>query len=88
MLVLDYDAILDNNANFYKTLNTYDKIFSNYLTVVYRIGDRINRVKAKTIDNKDIDNKVFIQVDRNIVNADSIYLEFDFRNYNYIINLK
>ncbi len=88
MLVLDYDAILDNNANFYKTLNTYDKIFSNYLTVVYKINDRIYRVKAKTIDNKNIDNKVFIQVDRNIVYANSIYLEFSFRNYNYIVNLK
>lgn len=88
MIILDYDSTLDNIANFYQTLNTYDKIFSNYLTVVYKVNDQIKKEKAKIISNNNIDNKVFIEVDRDIVYASEIYLQFDFRNYNYIVNLK
>lgn len=88
MLVLDYDSILDNSANFSKSLNTYDKIFSNYLTIVYKINDQIKKTKAKIISNNNIDNKIFIEIDRDIVYANEIYLQFDFRNNNYIINLK
>ncbi len=88
MLILDYDALVSNDANIYKTFNTYDKIFANYLTVVYKVEDTIKQEKAELIDSKDIDNKVFIAVDRNIVRADEIYLQFDFRNNNYIVNLK
>ena len=88
MMIIDYDAIVNNDNNFYKSLNTYDKIFGNYLTVVYKIGDKIKREKAIIKDSKEIDNKLFVEVNREIVNADQIYLQFDFRNNNYIVDLK
>ena len=40
------------------------------------------------LDSNNIDNKLFISVDRDITSADEIYLQFDFRNDRHIVNLK
>lgn len=88
MIILDYDAFIDNEANYYSNLRTVNNIFGNYMTIVYKIGNKIKSEKAIMLDSNDIDNKLFISVDRDITSADEIYLQFDFRNDRHIVNLK
>lgn len=88
MLILEYDALIDNNANYYNSFRTLNNVFENYITIVYKNGNKIKSEKAVILDNNNIDGKLFIEVDRDITSADEIYLQFDFRNARDIINLK
>lgn len=87
MLVIDYDAIIYDGNRFYEILNTYNKIFENYLTVNYRIGNREYSSNAKIVTKSNVDNKIFIIIDRKITKADAIYLVFNFRNDEYVVSL-
>ncbi len=87
MLELDYDSVIYEDNKFSKTLNTYNKIFEHYLIVNYEILGRKYSVNAETIAKSDVDNKIFVLVDRKINNATNINLEFNFRNDSYIVNL-
>lgn len=87
MLVIDYDGTIYDNNQFYETLNSYNKIFENYLTVNYHILDREYSSPAKIVAKSNVDNKLFIIIDRKITRADSIDLIFNFRNDEYIVSL-
>lgn len=87
MLEIDYDSVLYEDNKFSKTLNTYNKIFENYLVVNYEILGRKYSTSAKTIARSDVDNKLFVLVDRKITSATDIDLEFNFRNDVYHVSL-
>ena len=87
MLEIDYDSTLYEDNKFSKTLNTYNKIFEHYLVVNYEILGRKYSTNAKTIAKSDVDNKLFVLVDRKITNATDINLEFNFRNDVYNVTL-
>ena len=44
-------------------------------------------INAKPIAKSDVDNKLFVLVDRKIANATDIDLEFNFRNNVYCVSL-
>lgn len=88
MLVVNYTGVMYDDANFTKTFNTYNKIFTNYATVVYQIGNKEYRESVSVVALSDVDGKVFIEMDRRILNATSISLYFDFRNEKYEVVLK
>lgn len=87
MLEIDYDSTLYEDNKFRKTLNTYNKIFEHYLVINYEILGRKYSTNAKTIAKSDVDNKLFVLVDRKITNATDINLEFNFRNDVYNVTL-
>lgn len=88
MLVVNYNGTIYDDANFTKTFNTYNKIFANYVTVVYNIGNKEYRDPVTIVSMSDVDGKVFIEIDRRIMNASSISLHFDFRNEKFDVALK
>lgn len=88
MLVVNYTGIMYDDANFTKTFNTYNKIFSNYATVIYKIGSKEYKEPVNIVAMSDVDGKVFIEIDRRIMNATNISLYFDFRNEKYEVPLK
>lgn len=87
MLVVDYKGTMYEDAKFTQTFNTYNKIFENYCTVKYRVYNRDYSMNASVVANSDVDGKIFITMERNLVNASSIYLLFDFRDNKYEIPL-
>lgn len=87
MLEIDYDSVLYEDNKFSKTLNTYNKIFEHYLVINYEILGRKYSINAKPIAKSDVDNKLFVLVDRKIANATDIDLEFNFRNNVYCVSL-
>ena len=88
MLVVSFKGTMYEDANFTKTFNTYNKIFANYATVVYYIGNKEYRVPVSVVSLSDVDGKVFIEIDRKIMNATRILLHFDFRNEKFDVALK
>lgn len=87
MLVVDYKGIVYEDANFTKTFNNYNKIFENYCTVSYVLFNKGYSTKAKVVTNSDVDGKVFIVMDRKLVNASEITLYFNFRDNQYEVPL-
>lgn len=87
MLELDYDSTIYEGNKFSETLNTNNKIFENYVTVNYTLVNKTYSVKAQVASSNEVDNKVFLLVDRKILNADSIELVFNFRNDTYRLML-
>lgn len=87
MLIVDYSGTMYDDANFIKTFDTYNKIFSNYATVVYKIGNKEYNDPVSVVSMSDVHGKIFIEMDRKIMNATSISLHFDFRNEKFDIPL-
>lgn len=88
MLIIDFKGMMYDDANFTKTFNTYNKVFANYVSVIYKIGNKEYNETANIVSMSDVDGKVFIEVDRRITNASSISLHFDFRNEKFNVALK
>lgn len=88
MLIVNFNGVMYDDANFTKTFNTYNKIFASYATVVYKIGNKEYRDPVSIVSMSDVDGKVFIEMDRRIIDATSISLRFDFRNEKFDVPLK
>lgn len=88
MLEVDYKGLIDENANFLRTFNTYNKMFRNYAKIRYILYNKEYIIPATIVTNSDVDNKVFFEVPRGLYNANTIELYLDFRDYLYIIPLK
>lgn len=87
MLVIDYKGTMYDDAKFTQTFNTYNKIFENYCTIKYRVYNRDYSLKANVVANSDVDGKIFITMERNLVNASSISLVFEFRDNKFEVPL-
>ena len=72
--------------------NKADLIIDNNLTREMFIGYENETSefysKVKLVSKEDIENKAFINVDRNIINAKKIYIDFCFRNETYTVIIK
>ena len=88
MLILDYKANVYEDANFYKKFNTLNKIIENYAYIGYENETSEYYGKVRLVTKEDVENKVFINIDRKIVNAKKIYIDFCFRNETYTVVLK
>lgn len=88
MLVVSIDSIESDNAVFTKTFNTTNKIFSNFCFISYRIGNKKYSTKAKIVSGSNVDDKVFINIDRKIYKASDISLIFRFRDQTFTVPLK
>lgn len=87
MLVVDFKANIDNEANILQTFNTTNKIFKNYANIKYTINDVDHVIPATIVSNSDVDSKVFFEVPRNIIRASSVQLCIDFRDELYVYKL-
>lgn len=87
MLVIDYKGIMYDDAIFTKTFNTYNKIFENYAIVSYTLYNKSYSSKVNVVSNSDVDGKIFINVDRRIMNATKISLLFNFRDQTFEVPL-
>lgn len=88
ILKLSVDYVDKSNLN---TKNFYD-FFSKFGIIEYKINDNLyiqssnfEQLKSKKVDNK---NNIYIGVNSNIINADSINLVFNIRDSKYVYILK
>ena len=88
MLVIDYEGIIDEDAEFLKNLNTYRKIFDAFTYIRYTHNNILYLEKIDMVPTGEVDDKVFALVDRRIITATNIEIIFYFRNNTYVIKLK
>lgn len=88
MMVVDFKGSFYEDSNFTKVFNTYNKIFANYAYLRYKVYSNEYYDKVEMLMDYDVSGKVFIRVDRRIMNASQISLEFKFRNNTYVVELK
>ena len=88
MLVVDFKGKIHEDAKFTKTLNTYNKVFSNYTYLEYSVYNTRMFEKVEIVPQSDVEDKLFFLVDRKILESNYINLTFQFRNNTYVIALK
>ena len=88
MLALDIDGLMYDEAKFTKTFTTYNSIFEGFAYINYIENNREYTEKVSIVPLSNVENKVFLLIDRRLLNADSINLIFRFRNNKYIVPLK
>ena len=76
-----------DDAYFTKTFTTLNDVFANYATVIYTVGTKEYKEKGVLVSKENVDNYVFLQVNRRIKQARDVKVKFDFRNQKYYLNL-
>lgn len=88
MLIIDYNGYIYDDANFTKFFNTFNKIFTGYGRIRYKVDNEDHYSDVEVVDNSDVSGKLFAYVDRDIYKATSIYFELCFRGTQYNFPLK
>jgi hypothetical protein len=88
--ILKLNVNYSNKSNL--NINTFYDFFSKFGVIEYKIGEKLynqnsnfEELKSKKIDNK---NNVYIGINSNISQADSINLIFNIRDSKYVYTLK
>jgi len=87
LFVLEYAMFLDWNKNF-GSAKDEKTFFENFLKIKYKINEDSYYIRHIDIVKVGIDNKLFISVPNNVLNATEINVILTFRNFNYIFELK
>lgn len=88
LLVLDYDFDLDKDTSYAKHLKNDLSFFEDFITVKVGNDNEFEEYNVIDITPKNLNNKIVLQVDGNIVNEDKIDLLITIRNKRYTINLR
>lgn len=88
LLVLDYELSLDKNTSYYKEIKKDSLFFKQFAKVRTTKNKKTTTYNIKDLTPNDIKNKVVLQVDSDIKQADSIELLITIRNKEYIVKLK
>ena len=88
LLVLDYDYTIDSNSIYYKTYQSIDTFVDNFFKVQYAISNGIVTSRLSNVTPQNVNDKIILQVDSDVKNADIINILITVRNSRYIINLK
>lgn len=86
LLILDYDLFLDQNS-YYKKENNQN-FFNDYATIRYTVNNQSITSQTKVVNPINYSEKIALQVDSLIRNAQTIDLYITIRDQRYIISLK
>ena len=88
LVVMDYDLTLDNTAASYININEINAFVENFWQIKYTINDNEKIVSVKNVTPTNLKNKLVVQTDGNVMNADKIDLLVTIRNRCYDISLR
>ena len=87
LLVLGYNLTLDENIPYMDITRTYRSIFSDFTKIEYEVNGTIYTAATTVVNPNLYNEKVIIEVPREINDADDIDLIFTVRNVSYRINI-
>jgi len=87
LLVLDYEFILDKNAQYYRTKQKATSFAEDFFKVRYYFNDGLVIKDLKNVTPDSINNKLVLEVPYEIKEANQIDLYITIRNKTFIINL-
>ena len=88
LLILDLKSIIDEDANFYKKFNNINKFMENYATVQYSTSARFKEQAASLVEDDFINDKVIIEVNRDLLKSSIINLFLNFRDEKAKVSIK
>lgn len=88
LIVLDYELSLDENASSYTNINGIASFANSFLEVQYNHLGETQKTSVKYVNPPRLKDKLVLQVDGSIINADTIDLLITIRNRSYSIKLK
>lgn len=88
LLVLTYDYDLDKETSYAKHLKNEKSFFKDFVTVRVSNNNESEEYSVIDITPKDLKDKIVLQVDGNIINAEKLDLFITIRNKRYTINLR
>ena len=87
LLVLGYDFDLDDSTAYAKYRKNNNMFFNNFASVKAGVEGVVNEYSVIDVTPKNLKNKLVLQVNGNIKDADDLDLYITIRNKRYIINL-
>lgn len=88
LMILDYDFLLDDKTAYYKYNNTLNSFVTNFMKFKYVIDGEIKYSSVINRTPLKVNDKLIIQVDKDVSVADEVQMIFTIRNKNYIIKIK
>lgn len=88
LMIFDYEFLLDDSTPYYKYNNSLKSFVNNFMKIKYIIGGETKYSSVLDRTPEKLNNKLVVQVDKDVSNADEVQVVFTIRNKNYIIKLK
>ena len=88
LIVMDYDLTLDNTTSSYQNINDLNAFASNFMKIEYTLLGKSKVANVKYKNPSRTINKLILETDGEINDADAINLLITIRNREYAIRLK
>lgn len=88
LIIMDYELDLDNTASSYKNINGIGKFADAFMRFDYILGGITYDAHAKNVTPTRLKDKLIVQTDGKLLNAESVNLYVTIRNRSYKIVLK
>lgn len=88
LIEIDYTLSIDQNSNLYKFVKNDSSFYNTFMTLTYTLNGNEKNMKFNSISNSNVNDKIFMEVSREIEDADEIVLEIHTRKVKYIYKLK
>ena len=88
LIVLDYGLSLDNNTPSYSSINGISSFASSFLEIEYEVDGIIYKTSAKYATPLKLKDKLILETDGTVINAEHVNLLITIRNRRYSIKLK
>lgn len=88
LIVMDYELELDNTADSYVNVNDLKAFTTNFIEVEYTINGETTKTSVNYANPPRVKNKLILETDGSVINADSVNLLITIRNRCYTVKLK
>lgn len=88
LLIFDYDLTLDETSPSYQSINSINSFASAFMQVEYINQEKSTISSTKNVTPQKLNDKIVLQVDEDVLNAEEVNLLITIRNRRYIIKLK
>ena len=88
LIAVKYNLFVDKESNLYNFVKNDIEFYNTFATITYTLNGDTKNIKFNSITNSNISNIIFMEVPKDIDNADSIELAINTRKTKYIYKLK
>ena len=88
LLIMDYEFEIDKEVPAYQNIKSVNNFANTFMSLEYTISGKTYRGKVKDLTPSKVNDKLILQTDSSIEEAESVNLIITIRNRRYKINLK
>ncbi len=88
ILVMDYSFKIDETIPFYNKSHNISKFINNFVKIKYKKNDIEKYSNVENITPENMNGKFALEISKDIVDADEIYLAIIIRNKEYLVDIK